>query len=148
MKYLLGIDFGGGSSKATLLAENGEVIATNSFEYETLCPKPGWTEQNPEDWYTAIKENMHETYIYIGKRRVMVDEFSIGGKEFINLVKKKYRTLHNGQSLPKITKSKNDIFNGHVKDVTGFYVAYGLVSIILVGFIIFMVCDICIPKNG
>jgi hypothetical protein len=99
------------------------------------------------DQVIAIKENMHETYIYVGKRRVMVDEFSIGGKEFINLVKKKYRTLHNGKSLPKITKTKNDIFNGHVKDVTGFYVAYGLVSIILVGFIIFMVCDICIPKN-
>ena len=99
------------------------------------------------DQVTAIKENMHETYIYIGKRRVMVDEFSIGGKEFINLVKKKYRTLHNGQSLPKITKTKNDIFNGNVKDVTGFYVAYGLVSVLLVGFIVFSVCDICIPKN-
>lgn len=99
------------------------------------------------DQVTAIKENMHETYIYVGKRRVMVDEFSIGGKDFINLIKKKYRTLHNGQSLPKITKTKNDIFNGHVKDVTGFYVAYGLVSVILVGFIVFMVCDICIPKN-
>ncbi len=96
---------------------------------------------------TAIKENMHETYIYIGKRRVMVDEFSIGGKDFINLVRKKYRTLHNGQSIPKITKTKNDIFNGHVKDVTGFCVAYGLVSILLVGFIVFLVCDICIPKN-
>ena len=34
------------------------------------------------DQVTAIKENMHETYIYVGKRRVMVDEFSIGGKDF------------------------------------------------------------------
>ena len=99
------------------------------------------------DQVTAIKENMHETYIYIGKRRVMVDEFSVGGKEFINLVKKKYRTLHSGQSLPKITKTKNDIFNGHVKDVTGFYVAYGLVSVLLVGAIVFLVCFIFIPKN-
>lgn len=99
------------------------------------------------DQVTAIKENMHETYIYIGKRRVMVDEFSIGGKEFINLVKKKYRTLHNGQSLPKITKTKNDIFNGHVNDVAGFYIAYGMVSVLLVGFIIFLVCESCIPKN-
>lgn len=99
------------------------------------------------DQVTAIKENMHETYIYIGKRRVMVDEFSIGGKEFINLVKKKYRTLHNGQSLPEITKTKKDIFNGHVNDAAGFYVVYGMVSVLLVGFIVFLVCDICIPKN-
>ena len=27
MKYLLGIDFGGGASKATLLAENGKIVA-------------------------------------------------------------------------------------------------------------------------
>lgn len=99
------------------------------------------------DQVTAIKENMHETYIYMGKRRVMVDEFSIGGKDFISLVKKKYRTFNNGQSLPKITKTKNDIFNGHVNDVAGFYVAYGLVSVLLVGFIVFLVCDFCIPEN-
>ena len=100
------------------------------------------------DQVTAIEENVHETCVYVGKIRVLVYEFSVGGKDFINLVEKKYKTLHNGQSLPKITKTKKDIFNGHVKDVTGFYVAYGLVSVILVGFIVFLVCDICIPKNA
>ena len=50
------------------------------------------------DQVTAIKENMHEDYIYVGKRRVMIDEFSVGGKEFIAYVKKRYRTLHNGQA--------------------------------------------------
>ncbi len=58
MKYLLGIDFGGGSSKATLLSEQGEIVATNSVEYPTLYPKPGWVEQNPDDWYAATKENI------------------------------------------------------------------------------------------
>lgn len=100
------------------------------------------------DQVTAIKENMHETYIYVGKRRIMVDEFSVGGMEFIDLVEKKYRTLHNGQRLPKITKTKNDIFNGHVNDVAGFYFAYGLVSVILVGFTALFICDVFIPKNA
>lgn len=58
MRYLLGIDFGGGSSKATLLSENGEIIATSSYEYETLYPKSGWVEQNPDDWYIATKQNI------------------------------------------------------------------------------------------
>lgn len=58
MKYLLGIDFGGGSSKATLLSEKGEVIATSSYEYNTFYPSNGWTEQNPMDWYFATKENI------------------------------------------------------------------------------------------
>ncbi|MBQ7109276.1 MAG: xylulokinase [Clostridia bacterium] len=60
MKYLLGIDFGGGSSKATLLCECGKVVATASYEYPTHYPNSGWAEQNPEDWYTATKENIKE----------------------------------------------------------------------------------------
>ncbi len=58
MKYVLGIDFGGGSSKATLLSQEGEVIKTASSEYPTLYPKSGYVEQNPMDWYDAAKNNI------------------------------------------------------------------------------------------
>ncbi|MBQ7900989.1 MAG: xylulokinase [Clostridia bacterium] len=58
MKYLLGIDFGGGSSKATLLAENGNIVATNTVEYPTSYPKPGFAEQNPQDWVRATCKNI------------------------------------------------------------------------------------------
>ena len=88
---------------------------------------------------TAIKENMHEKFLYVGKKRLMVDEFSIGGDDFIKLVKKKYRTMHYGKSLPKICKAKHDIFNGNVQDAGGFLFAYILVGVIVVGFLIFAV---------
>lgn len=58
MKYLLGIDFGGGASKATLINENGEICATNTCEYPTQYPKPGYAEQNPVDWLKATCENI------------------------------------------------------------------------------------------
>lgn len=58
MKYALGIDFGGGASKATLLSEQGEIVATNTVEYKTLYPKSGWTEQNPMEWYDASRKNI------------------------------------------------------------------------------------------
>ena len=58
MKYVLGIDFGGGASKATLLSFEGKVIATNTVEYKTSYPKPGYCEQEPSDWYNATKENI------------------------------------------------------------------------------------------
>ncbi len=58
MKYLLGIDFGGGASKATLLREDGEIIATNTTEYATYYPKVGYAEQNPDDWFFATVENI------------------------------------------------------------------------------------------
>ncbi len=58
MKYVLGIDFGGGSSKATLLAEDGSITATSSKEYESYSQAGGIIEQEPEDWYSATKHNI------------------------------------------------------------------------------------------
>ena len=58
MKYVLGIDFGGGASKATLLCEDGCILATNTVEYPTHYPQSGWTEQDPEDWYRATRANI------------------------------------------------------------------------------------------
>ena len=53
MKYLLGIDFGGGASKATLISTQGEIVAENTVEYPTLHPQEGWCEQHPQDWISA-----------------------------------------------------------------------------------------------
>ncbi len=58
MKYLLGIDFGGGASKATLLSENGEICATGTTEYPTDYPKPGYAEQDPKLWVEATCKNI------------------------------------------------------------------------------------------
>ena len=57
MKYLLGIDFGGGASKATLIDVSGSIIAENTVEYPTLYPETGACEQNPQDWIDALCEN-------------------------------------------------------------------------------------------
>ena len=54
MKYLLGIDFGGGASKATLIDTNGNIITDNTVEYPTLYPEIGACEQNPLDWIDAL----------------------------------------------------------------------------------------------
>ncbi len=58
MKYVLGIDFGGGASKVTLLGEDGVIATTATSEYPTYYPKPGFVEQRPEDWYESAKENI------------------------------------------------------------------------------------------
>ena len=99
------------------------------------------------DQVTAIKENMHEDYIYIGKRKVMIDEFSVGGIEFIAYVRKRYRTIHKGQALPKYTKTKHDIFNGNVDDVFGFMFAYIMIGVVIVAFAIFLVWYIYFTPN-
>lgn len=58
MKYVLGIDFGGGSSKAALLSEGGTLAASAGSEYPTYYPNIGYAEQNPDDWYKSAKENI------------------------------------------------------------------------------------------
>ncbi len=58
MKYILGIDFGGGASKATLLSADGVIKATNTVEYPTSYPAPGCAEQDPMDWYEATRRNI------------------------------------------------------------------------------------------
>lgn len=58
MRYLLGVDFGGSASKATLLREDGYVCATSSCEYPTYYPKNGWAEQDPQDSYAALVSNV------------------------------------------------------------------------------------------
>ena len=60
MKYLLGVDFGGSSSKATLLGEDGRVYAAASQEYPTYYPRNGWAEQDPDDSYRALVCNIRE----------------------------------------------------------------------------------------
>lgn len=56
--YLLGVDFGGGASKATLLKDDGTVAATNSVEYTTHYPRADMAEQTPYDWYEATAKNI------------------------------------------------------------------------------------------
>ena len=58
MKYYLGIDFGGGSSKATLIDELGKVVATASSEYPTTYAENGLATQKPIDWFNAALSNI------------------------------------------------------------------------------------------
>lgn len=58
MKYLLGIDFGGGSTKATLIDTTGQIVAEHTVEYPTYYPQVSWCEQEPQDWDLALAQNV------------------------------------------------------------------------------------------
>ncbi|MCL1935274.1 MAG: xylulokinase [Defluviitaleaceae bacterium] len=53
--YVLGIDLGTSSLKGLLLNKKGDVVATESSEYELHIPKSGYSEQNPQNWVLAMK---------------------------------------------------------------------------------------------
>ncbi len=56
MSILLGLDIGTGGARAIATDEAGAVIAEASAEYPLLTPRPGWTEQHPEDWWRGACE--------------------------------------------------------------------------------------------
>ncbi len=47
----LGIDLGTGSVKAVIVAEDGHVLGRGSAEYALHHPRPGFAEQEPDDWW-------------------------------------------------------------------------------------------------
>ncbi len=53
MKYLIGMDIGTSSTRAIIINEDGKLIASASADYPLITPKPGWAEQNPNDWWEA-----------------------------------------------------------------------------------------------
>ena len=68
--YVLGVDFGGGASKATLLDCNGKVVATATSEYPTHFGSNGKAEQNPIDWYDAATKNIRSVLTSIEPEKV------------------------------------------------------------------------------
>jgi len=53
MAHLLGIDIGTSGTKTLVCDEDGKVLATAMAEHPIYSPKPGWSEQHPEDWWQA-----------------------------------------------------------------------------------------------
>lgn len=56
-KYVIAHDVGTSSVKTALISSQGEVIAHASFQYGFSYPKPGWVEQDPEDYWKGSVEN-------------------------------------------------------------------------------------------
>ena len=51
MSVLVGLDVGTGGARAVAIDSSGEIVAEASSEYPLHTPRPGWTEQDPEDWW-------------------------------------------------------------------------------------------------
>ena len=52
-KYLIGLDIGTSGAKCIIVDDTGAVVASSTQEYPLYTPKPGWAEQNPQDWWDA-----------------------------------------------------------------------------------------------
>ena len=78
MSYYIGIDLGTSAVKMLMTDENGEIIKSVSKEYPLYFPHEGWSEQKPEDWWSAVKEGLKE--LTDGSDTSLAKGISFGGQ--------------------------------------------------------------------
>ena len=74
----IGVDLGTSAVKLLLMDENGNIQKIVSKEYPLYFPKPGWSEQQPEDWYVQSMEGIRELTAECDKSQVA--GISFGGQ--------------------------------------------------------------------
>ena len=60
-RYLLALDQGTTSSRAVLFTKEGQVVASEAFEFPQHYPQPGWVEHDPQDILTTQIEALRKT---------------------------------------------------------------------------------------
>lgn len=58
--YYLGIDIGTTNAKVVIVDETARIVRSASREYPVDYPHPGWAEQDPAIWWTAVYELLLE----------------------------------------------------------------------------------------
>ena len=70
-QYLLAHDLGTSGNKATLFGTDGSIIGHHTYAYEVFYPEEQWAEQDPEDWWKAVRQST----------RLLLAETGVSGDE-------------------------------------------------------------------
>ena len=70
IKYFIGIDLGTSAVKLLLVDERGRILGEVTKEYPLSFPQPGWSEQNPEDWWKAVQHGVLQLTEHLDKSAV------------------------------------------------------------------------------
>ena len=57
---IVGLDIGTTGVKAIAVGPDGEIVGRAERGYPLSTPRPGWSEQNPEDWWSATRAAIAE----------------------------------------------------------------------------------------
>lgn len=59
MSYMMGIDIGTSGTRTVIVRPDGHVMAAATGDHQPMnMPKPGWAEQDPEDWWQAAIQSI------------------------------------------------------------------------------------------
>ena len=74
----IGVDLGTSAVKLLLMDETGKILKMASKEYGLSFPHPGWSEQDPQDWYRQSIAGLKE--LLAGCDKSQVAGISFGGQ--------------------------------------------------------------------
>ena len=75
--YYIGVDLGTSALKLVMMDSKGELVKSVSKEYPLDFPHSGWSEQNPTDWFLAVKEGLREISVGAAEK---IAGISFGGQ--------------------------------------------------------------------
>ncbi|MCC8194193.1 MAG: carbohydrate kinase [Deltaproteobacteria bacterium] len=134
-KLLLGIDIGMGGAKCAFYDCRGNYVAGKGAEYGIITPRPGWAEQNPEDWWQAVTACIREC---IGNQGISPADVAAVGVSCTNAVvpvDRDGKAVHNAIVLfdqrtdREVRWIKENLGEERVFRVTGNRVARGTFSL-------------------
>jgi xylulokinase len=76
----LGIDVGTSSVKAVLIDDNQRIVASESAGLDVSRPQPGWSEQDPEDWWRGCDTVLAAIAAAHGRQMAAVRGIGLSGQ--------------------------------------------------------------------
>lgn len=77
---VLGVDLGTSAVKVSAVDRTGNIVAQQSFDYPLSYPKPGYAEQNPEDWVNGTTVAIVNLILKDGIKPSEIDGISFSGQ--------------------------------------------------------------------
>ena len=66
-RAVIGLDVGTSATKGVAIDDDGTVLARAEAAYHLSTPRPGWSEQDPEDWWRASEEVLSQLRRTVGE---------------------------------------------------------------------------------
>jgi len=78
MRYYIGADLGTSALKLLLVDSCGKIVKMATRSYPVQYPRPAWSEQNPEDWWSAFLSGVKELTSAIDRSQIKA--IGVGGQ--------------------------------------------------------------------
>ena len=79
-EYVIGVDLGTSAVKVSAMDRSGKIAAQQSYDYPLSQPKPGYSEQNPQDWLYGTTIGIDRMILKDGIKKEEIKGISFSGQ--------------------------------------------------------------------